>query len=349
MKIKLEKIWNLHGGYWRYDFLDFYYLFNSYFPNKKIYKILKEELPVLVQNYPSTQKAIAKSFSKWNKEKYFNEENLIIGNGSSELITVLNRLITKVVIPIPTFNEYVQLPKDKLILFPLKESNNFQLDEEELIKVIRKTKSGYVVINNPNNPTGNITTREQIKKILKTETITVIDESFIDFSKEYSVEDLVPKYKNLVIIKSLTKSMGLGGLRVGYLLTINKKIKEKTKEYLPIWNINSLAERFIELLPDFKKEYDDSIKKTIQARDNLFQKLKEISYLESYKPFANFIFCKTKISSRKLAEILFNKYDILIKSGLNQKSLWSDSYIRIGVRNSKDNERLIKTLRKIHV
>ncbi|OGD85607.1 hypothetical protein A2164_00755, partial [Candidatus Curtissbacteria bacterium RBG_13_35_7] len=310
---KLDKIRSLHGGYWRYGFLDFYYLFNSYFPNKKIYGILGKELSSLVPNYPSTQKVIAKSFSKWNKKKYFNEDNLIISNGSSELIAILNRLITKIVIPIPTFNEYVRLPKEKIILFPLKEKNNFQLDSGELIETIRKTKSEYTVINNPNNPTGNVTTKKEIKKILKTGIITIIDEAFIDFCKEYSVEDLVPKYKNLVIIKSLTKGMGLGGLRIGYLLTTNGKIKDEIRKYLPIWNINSLAERFIELFPDFKKDYDDSIQRIIKNRNSLFKKLKEIPYLESYKPFANFIFCKTKISSRKIAETLFNKHNILIK------------------------------------
>lgn len=344
---KLDKIRNLHGGYWRYGFLDFYYLFNSYFPNRKIYEILRDELPILAPNYPSTQRVVAKSFSKWNKKKYFNENNLIIGNGSSELITILNKLITKIIIPIPIFNEYTQLPPKKKIPFFLKETDNFQMDTDQLVKMIRKTRAGFVVINNPNNPTGNMVERKDIEKILKTGIMAIVDEAFVDFCKEYSVEDLVPRYKNLVIIKSLTKTMGLGGLRIGYLLTINEKIKDKVRKYLPIWNINSLAERFIELFPNFKKDYENSIEKTIKNRNSLFKKLKEISYLEPYEPFANFIFCKTKISSRKIAETLFIKHNILIKYGLNQENLKSDRYIRIGVRTKKDNDKLINALKEI--
>jgi histidinol-phosphate/aromatic aminotransferase/cobyric acid decarboxylase-like protein len=344
---KLDKIRSLHGGYWRYNFLDFYYLFNVYFPTQKIYEILKKELPVLISNYPSTQKVIAKLLSKWNRKEYFNENNLIISNGSSELIKILNNIINKITVPIPTFNEYLQLPKEKIIPLFLKEEEKFQLNSDDLIKVIRKTKSDYTVINNPNNPTGNVTARADIEKILRTGTITIVDEAFIDFCKEYSVEYLVPRYKNLIVIKSLTKSMGLGGLRIGYLLTTNKKIKDKVKKYLPIWNINSIAEKFIELFVDFKEDYDNSIKKTIKERNHLFKKLKEIPYLEPYEPFANFIFCKTKISSRKISETLFNKYNILIKSELNQLGLRSDKYIRIGVRTKKDNEKLISALRII--
>ncbi len=187
-----------------------------------------------------------------------------------------NKIITKITIPVPTFNEWVRLSKEKMVLFPLEEKNKFQLDPDELIRTIKKTKSEFTAINNPNNPTGNTMGRKEIEKILKTGTITIIDEAFIDFCKEYSVEDLVPKYKNLIVVKSLTKSMGLGGLRMGYLLTTNQKIKDKVRECLPIWNINSVAERFIELFIDFKRDYENSIKKTLIDKEYLFKKLKEI-------------------------------------------------------------------------
>lgn len=342
---KLDEVTSLHGGYWRYDFLDFYYLLNPYFPTKKIFRELGKEFPALISNYPSTQNVIARLLARWEGRGYFNESNLVVGNGSSELIKILNNTITKIVIPIPTFNEYVQLPKGKMVPFYLSEERGFQLDVDDLIKVIRETKSDYVVINNPNNPTGNIIERREIEKILKTGVMTIIDEAFIDFCKEYSVEDLTSKYKNLIIIKSLTKSMGVGGLRIGYLLTSNKSVKDKIREYLPIWNISSIAERFIELLPDFKSEYENSIARTIRDRDHLFKKIKEIDYLEPFDPHANFIFCRTKISSRKIAEALLRKHNILIKAGLNQAGLRSDKYIRVGVRRRKDNEKLISALK----
>lgn len=344
---KLDKIMSLHGGHWRYNFLDFYYLYNHYFPSKELIQVLKDELPVLMDSYPSAQKVIVELLSRWKEKDYFNQDNLIVANGSSELIKALNSIITKITVPIPTFNEYVQLPPRKLNFLFMKEENKFKLDVNELIKEVKNSLSDFTVINNPNNPVGNITTRDEIEEILKEGIITIVDEAFIDFCQEYSAEELISKYENLIVIKSLTKSAGTAGLRVGYLLTKNQEIKNAVKAYLPIWNVNSLAEKFIELFPNFKEDYKDSIRKTIEDRKYLFEKLKEIPFLQPYQSFANFIFCKTDLSSRKIAETLLDEYNILIKYGLNQKILKSDKYVRFGVKTKKDNDRLISALRAI--
>ena len=120
--------------------------------------------------------------------------------------------------------------------------------------------------------------------------------------------------------------MGLAGLRLGYLLTKNKEIKKKVKKILPIWNINSIAEYFIEIFPEFEKDYWDSIDKTKKERQELFDEIKKIPFLEPYETKSNFIFCKTKISSRKIAEYLYDKHKIILRSELNQKILRSDNY-----------------------
>lgn len=346
-KSSLDEIRKFHGGYWRYDFLDFYYLFNHYFPPPLFLQTLEKELPVLIDNYPSTQKVIAQLLPRWERKPYFNEDNLVVSNGSSELIRVLDKIITKITIPIPTFNEYVQLPEEKMNLLILKEESRFELEPDELIRTIKKTKSDFTVICNPNNPTGNVISRSEIEKILKTGVITIVDEAFIDLCEEYSAQDLVEHYENLIILKGLSKTLGVAGIRIGYLLTTNKKIKDKVKEYLPIWNINSIAERFIELFPEFKEDYRNSIKKTTQDREYLFQKLREIPYLEPYESHANFILCKTDIGSRNIAQTLFDKYNILIKCGLNQEVIKTDKYIRIGVRTKKDIDRLMPALKAI--
>ena len=113
-KLSLDEVRSLHGGYWRYDILDYHYLYNHYFPTKELITKLQEKLAIIIDNYPSTQRIIAKLLSRWKEEDYFNKDNLIVGNGSSELIRVLNQIMTKVTVPIPTFNEYVQLPKEKM-------------------------------------------------------------------------------------------------------------------------------------------------------------------------------------------------------------------------------------------
>jgi len=346
-KMSLDEIRSLHGGYWRYDILDFHYLYNHYFPPKELIERLQEKLPKIIDNYPSTHKVIAKSLAKWKDDEWFNENNLVLGNGSSELIKVLNQIMPKVTVPIPIFNEYVQLPKERMNLFLVGEADKFKIDIGALIDSIEESKSEFVVLNNPNNPIGNVLAKSDIEKLLETGVKVVVDEAFIDFCRDLSVEDLVPKYKNLIVIYSCTKSMGFAGLRLGYMLTTNEEVKEKVKGLLPIWNINSIAEAFIEIFPDFRKDYENSIKKTLDDKKYLFEKLKEIPFLEPYESCTNFVFCKTSVSARKLAEILYGRYNILIKDGLNQASLKSDSYVRMGVKTKEDNDKLIEALKQI--
>jgi histidinol-phosphate/aromatic aminotransferase/cobyric acid decarboxylase-like protein/choline kinase len=343
----LEEIESFHGGFWRYNFLDFHYLVNLHFPTKEIYEKISKKLPELIECYPSTQRIIAELFSKWKDKPYFNKENLIITNGSSEAIKIFNQIMNKVTVPIPTFNEYVELPEEKLNLFLLDKENKFKINIDELIQEIKNSNSDFVIINNPNNPTGNITPREDIIKLLETRVNVIIDEAFIDFSIEDSVEDLIEKYENLIIIKTVTKTTGLAGLRLGYVLTKNKEIKEKFKKLLPIWNVNSIAEYFIEIFPQYKKEYWESIEKTKQERQELFNKLQNISFLEPYETGSNFIFCKTKTSSRKIAEFLYKNHNIILRNRLNQKILKSDNYIRIAIRTKEDNKKLIFALNEL--
>jgi len=345
-KPKFNQVAKLYGGYWRYDFLDFHYLINEYFPPPAFVKILQKELPRLINQYPSCQKIIAELLAKWQKKDYFCPENLIVGNGSSELIRVLNGMIAKITVPIPTFNEYLALPKQKIRLFPMSEKEHFKLDAEALIRAIKKSKSEYTVINNPNNPTGNLTSRKDIEKILQTGTKTIVDEAFIDYAPEASVENLIAQYPNLIVIKSLTKTMGAAGLRLGYLLTANREIKKAVSAALPIWNINSLAEKFIELFPIFKKEYKQAIEKTIREREFLFRALQKIDYLEPFPSQANFIFCKTKKDGCEIMENLYEKHKILIKGGIKQQTLRNRFYLRVGVRKRQDNLKLLAALRE---
>jgi len=322
-------------------------LYNHYFPTKELIKVLQKKLAQVVDNYPSTHRIIAKLLARWNNADYFNESNLVVGNGSSELIRILDQIMDKVTVPIPTFNEYVQLPKEKMNLFLNDENTRFKLDIDKLIDSVNKSKSNFVVINNPNNPIGNLLIRKEIEKLLQTGVMTIVDEAFIDFCPEHSVEDLVLNYENLILIKSCSKTMGFPGLRLGYMLTTNDEIKNKVKRLLPIWNINSLSEVFIEIFPEFEKDYQKSIEKTLEDRNYLFKQLKTLTFLEPYETYTNFIFCRTSISSRKIAENLFDKHNILIKCGLNQETLKSDEYIRIGVKTKEENDKLIFALKQI--
>jgi len=353
---KINKLENLYGGYWRYDFLDFCFLFNLYFPPQHFYSKLSKELPFLINNYPSAQHKIASLLSQWYTEEGFTKENIIVGNGSSEFIRIFNRyFIKRVTIPVPSFNEYEDLDKSKLNYFVLPEENNFSLDADEFIKAVIDSKSNFAVIINPNNPTSTVTKKEDIIKILENLKYldgVIVDESFIDFTGDrgkYSVQPLVNEFLNLTVLRSLSKEFGIPGLRVGYIVSSNKKIKNKILKYLPIWNINSIAERFIEIFPRYQKEYEQSIKKIIDDREKFIKKLKNIKMLKIIDGKANFIFCKImseNINSKQLRNILFSKHDILIKDCSNKTSL-NDKFVRIAVRTPAENELLIEALKNI--
>jgi histidinol-phosphate/aromatic aminotransferase/cobyric acid decarboxylase-like protein len=343
--INLEKLKGLHGGYWRYPILDFHYLINPYFPPKSMLFRLRKDLPHLISAYPSSQKVISRILSKWKNQPYFNEENIIVTNGSSEAIRILNTLVTKTTIPIPTFNEYVQIEDGKKHLFLLREEDEFRLNVEHFIEAIRSSRSDFAVICNPNNPDGNLLSRDEVKAVLKSGVKLIIDEAFIDWcGNEFSCEDLVLEYENLIIIKSLTKVAGTAGLRLGYILTTNRPFLKTIRRLLPIWNVNAVAERFIELFPDYAFDFSRSLERCRQDKASLMKRLKKLSYLEPFESHGNFIFCKTDISAKWLGRYLFDHHRILIRDALNQETLASDRHVRLGVRSKNDNNKLAAAL-----
>jgi len=220
---------------------------------------------------------------------------------------------------------------------------------------VKNSKSNFAVIINPNNPTSTITEKDKIINILeKLQDLDgiIVDESFIDFAgdrEEHSVQPLVDQYPNLILLRSLSKEFGVPGLRLGYIVTSNQELKEKINHYLPIWNINSIAEKFIESFPRYQNEYDDSIEQILSDRKDFIKMVDDIDMLEVIEGKANFLFCKitTKdINSTQLRNRLFSRHDMLIKDCLNKTSL-DDRFVRISVRKPEENEKLVKAIKEI--
>lgn len=351
---KIKMISPLHGGYWRYDFVDFCYLFNLYFPNEELLSELKSTLPDLVQNYPSDMDTIAYLMSRIAN---IPPNKLAVGNGAAELIRLLNiHYVKKVSIAIPTFNEYENMLKSTQINYFHTEQNNFVLDAEAYVQSVKKSGSNAALIINPNNPTSIFEPREKIKWILDSLMnleLVIVDESFIDFVRQdgqnramVSVEDLMDEYSNLIMIRSLSKEFGVPGLRLGYIASSNEEFVKQMRNRCPIWNINSLAEAFLEMFPRYHSDYIDSCELIQRDRDNIYERIRQIPYLKAYKPSANFIFAQVQgdMTSAELRERLFLDYGLLIKDCSNKTGLEDKNYIRISVRKPLDNDRLIKAL-----
>jgi len=353
---RIDQLENLFGGYWRYDFLDFNFLYNLYFPPQQFYSKLGHELSHLVSNYSSAQHKIASLLSQWYNEEGFCQENILVGNGASEFIRIINRhLIEKITIPVPSFNEYEDLEPSQINYFQLLEKDDFEIDEDAFIESVKSSGSNFAVIINPNNPTSTITEKDKIINILDNLQDLdgiIVDESFIDFAgdrEKHSVQTLVDKYPNLILLRSLSKEFGVPGLRLGYIVTSNQELKEKINHYLPIWNINSIAEKFIESFPRYQNEYDDSIEQILLDRKEFIEKLENIDMLDVIEGKANFVFCRIdneNISSTRLRNKLFSEHDMLIKDCLNKTSL-DDRFVRISVRKPEQNEKLVKAIKEI--
>ena len=342
------------GGLWRNPELkDYFFLVNPYFPEKNIIKELKSNLKNLVTQYPSNlkkQNILASKFLKVNHKK------LIVCNGVSEIIKILPKVFEgKFGILTPTFNEYLDaIGKDKIHLSEVK-NQNFSYSLDELYELANYCKN--IILINPDNPSGNLILKRDLFVFLdylkKNKKNLIIDESFIDFSNKDGAnkmltERIISKYKNLLIIKSIGKSYGVPGIRLGVVSSCNTEVLSKITKNLCIWNINSLAETFLELMPKYINLFEKSCKKLIKEREIFYKELTKINFLTPYPSFSNYILCKIskKFSSNFITEKLF-KEGYIIKNLSKKIDINKGEFIRLSIRNRADNIGLINVLRKL--
>lgn len=348
-----SEITSMYGGFWRYNIKDFCYLANPYFPTPEILDKLKINLKELVKNYPSGYKNISFLLSQWIG---IDPANIIVGNGASELIEIIVRhLIKGLTLPLPTFNEYeARLERSKINYFPCKK-NDFSLDLDGFIKSVNNSNSNAALLINSNNPTGVFTSIDHVKfllKKLKNLDLFILDESFIECASEMEIptmEKFIYDYKNLLIIKSMGKSYGIPGLRLGYAVTSNKKLLNALQRELPIWNVNSTSEFFLDLLSKHRDDYEESRRAMIKATEKLYQWMSvEVEYLFAYPTKANFVFARIKnsITSTELRDLLLQKAQILIKDCSNKTGL-NNKYIRLASRTLEENRELVNILKDI--
>jgi histidinol-phosphate aminotransferase len=231
---------------------------------------------------------------------------------------------------------------EKKIEIPLDEE--FDLDMKKILTAIRKEKPKLIFLSSPNNPTGNCFSSDRILKIIEAtlslvprpSSIVIVDEAYQPFSSKKGFLPLLKDYKNLVIMRTLSK-IGLAGLRVGFLMADAEIVNEVNKVRLP-FNLNSLSQAIaIEALKD-RRTTKSYIKSIISERERLFNALTEMNGIKPYPSEANFILFRVKDSNRIYSGLL--KKGILIR---NMKGV-VDSCLRVTVGTSEENKIFIKTL-----
>ena len=352
---KYEYVSKQHGGYFRHDFTDHAYLYNLYFPPKPVISHLKDNIEDLVLNYPMAQDALAELIGNLIQQP---AQRIVVGNGAAEIIKIISgHLAKKIIVPVPTFNEYVNAaPEGHVVEFPL-EFPSFQLDVDKFATEAIKVKADMAVVVTPNNPTSILVPKADIirlaKKLEKHNCMLIVDESFLDFAdnkEQISLEKDIAEYPNMAILKSMSKAYGICGLRIGYLLTANLEFAATVRKEIHIWNINGFAEEFLRILPQYKQEFEDSCEKVKTDRDAFYKMLCSIEGMTVFKPDANYIFCRlpdAALSGSEVTKRLFIEHNIYIKDSVGKTQPDADRYIRIASRTQEENKKLTEALKSV--
>ena len=302
-----------------------------------------------IEHYPdSHSNNLISGLKKYTR---LSESNLIVGNGAIEIIyNFCNAFLSKkqILIPVPTFEEYeaaAKLADCKINFF---KTMNLSKNIDTFISQI--PINGCVFVCNPNNPTGTILSKKQLTKIIsaarKKSCFVFVDECFIELVPEsnQSILNLVKKYDNLFVLRSLTKSFGLAGIRIGYGAATKQIIIILQKLKIP-WSVNALAQE-AGLIAIKNKNHIVKSKSIIKKESSfLKKKIANIQGFECHESSTNFILIKTKQDSTNLQKKLL-KHKILIRDCKNFRGL-NNHYIRIAIKSHKDNLKLIKALETV--
>jgi len=357
-KDKLHLLQKTYGGYWRYPGLkDFCYLVNPYFPPQKMIDEIQASFKVLLTQYPSGANQMSLLAGK-----IFNiiPEHIAVGNGAAELISSLGKKVSdKVAVVYPTFNEYPERFTNCQIVPIDTSKNNFSYTAADILSTIKKQGADWLLLINPDNPSGNFLPKKEVlpllKELKKIGTKVIFDESFIDFAESeerYTLldENVLSEFDNLIVVKSISKSFGVPGFRLGVLATANADFITSIKKTNAIWNINSFAEYYLQIYEKYSKTYSSACDSIAEERERFSKALKAAKLgISVYPSQANYLLCKLdkKISAEKLAETLLVKYKIFIKDLSSKRGFESGQFIRLAVRDQHDNDLLLCALKEI--
>jgi len=353
----LRKYYGRFGGYWRFpQMLDFCYLVNPYFRSSKIIDEMQANFRTLIAEYPSGMSVNTLLASKcWGVR----EEYIVPGNGAAELIKALMELLPGTLgITRPTFEEYPnRRESDSLVTF-IPQNSEFRYTAQDLMDFFGKHPADNLLLINPDNPSGNFIPMEDLcvladwceKKGIR----FIVDESFVDFSEGWENntllhDNILEAYPHMMVMKSISKSYGVPGIRLGILCSADKEIITKIKKMVSIWNLNSFCEFFMQIYTKYEKDYKRACDKFIVERNDFESRLRKISYLRVMPSQANYFLVEVlkPFTARQLVFTMLKNYKILMRNCSEKGGFDGKQYMRIAVRNHKDNSTLIAALEEI--
>ncbi|MCI8506883.1 MAG: aminotransferase class I/II-fold pyridoxal phosphate-dependent enzyme [Lachnospiraceae bacterium] len=340
------------GGYWRYPkLLDFCYLVNPYFPPKRMKDEIRANFDTLLTEYPSGMRVnsllAAKNFG-------VHQENILVGNGASELIkSLMECLAGKTGFIRPTFDEYPNRydREDSINFIP--NNKDYSYTANDLMDYFGGKNIQNLIVINPDNPSGNYIKKAELIRLIvwsKEKNIKlIIDESFVDFADEENStlidQKLISANPHLYVMKSISKSYGVPGLRLGVLASGDTVTIAAMKKDVAIWNINSFGEFYMQIEEKYKKDYMVALGQLKAERKRFEAELDRIKGIRVIPSQANFVMVELadEISPKELLKTLLIKHNLLIKELTTKTN--GRNYLRLAIKNTKENNILILALK----
>ena len=346
-----------YGGYWRFPtLLDFCYLVNPYFPPQRMVEEMKSNFATLLTEYPSGM-----SVNNLLISKYFNlnRDYVCVGNGAAELIKVLMEFLEgNLGVIYPTFEEYPNRYPNQHIISYVPDNTAFSYSVSDLQNYFSDKSLSALLLINPDNPSGNFISRDDVLKLAdwaghKGITL-IVDESFVDFAEggldsSLLLDSILDSYPHLIVLKSISKSYGVPGLRLGILASSNRQVIDRIRKEVSIWNINSFAEFYMQIYGKYESDYRKACERFQSERIRFYKELSSISFLRVIPSQANYFLCEViaKYSSTALTRLLLYSSNILIKDCSTKQAFNNGNYIRIAIRNEADNNKLLSRLKEL--
>lgn len=357
---KLKKYYMRYGGYWRFpQMLDFCYLMNPFFPPNRMRAEMRANFDDLLNQYPSSM-----AVNSLLAGKYFgiSSQYVVVDNGAAELIkNLMEQLLSadnKIGLVFPTFEEYPhRLSQDAIVAF-YPDNSDCKYTADNLKAYYESKEIDALLLINPDNPSGNFIPKDDVLSLAdwcsKRSIRLLVDETFVGFSDEGPANSLLndvilEKYPELLVIKSISKAYGVPGLRLGILAGADTALLDKMKKNIAIWNINSFAEFYMQIFNKYESFYKTACEKFVTERRRFAELLSSIPFLRVIPSQANYFLCQVtkQYSSKQLTEKLLTEHNILIKDCDTKTGLEGLNFVRISIRDPKDNDRLINVLRML--
>ncbi len=345
-KDRLGILENGFGGFWNYDLLDFCFIRNMYFPNSSIISEMKNNLAGLIHNYGSRQTVLNTKMSWF---LLCNEERVVALNGASQIYPLLEDAFghLKVLIPSPGFGEYPRRFTNAELYY-----DEVGVNTDDITGKIGECDC--IVIVNPNNPTGSVISTQWIFQTASEnpEKKFIVDESFIEFSGYESIVSLLEQnpLTNIIVVKSLSKSLGLPGVRLGYVYSCDLQFIRLVMDKTPIWNMNSFAEFTLEIILKHRVALKTAIDMTVHDREKFASDLSKVSMVDTvYPSAANFLLLRLTegVKAQDVVERMLSEHSVYLKH-ISDRFRGEGEYLRLAVRLPHENRMAVDLLESLN-